>query len=244
LSALRRVARNLAPGIHGICLEFYTPNWDTIHHELLELLNQIFLHKNITPQQKRGIIVCLSKSNGDRTPEGYRPIAILTTEYKILGRNMARRLRQILQNHLRSSQFYEVHGNSILDAVFLVRDAIAYSEMIGTPLCILPLIAYPTNISFKSYNNMGSAHCSFSEYKTYTQTQKHQSKLTECQQGQYQLKTAPSIGMNVGGREEFLSFCSFAGDKINFLTKLTSRRPTFDYTTNRTTNNLSVTNTR
>jgi hypothetical protein len=50
LSALRSGARNKAPGIDGICLEFYTANWDSIHPELLELLNQMFLHKKITPQ--------------------------------------------------------------------------------------------------------------------------------------------------------------------------------------------------
>jgi hypothetical protein len=139
LSALRTGARNEAPGIHGICLEFYTPNWDTIHPDLPELLNRMFLHKKITPKQKHGVIVCLPKSNGDQTPEGYRPISLLTKEYKILSRNMARRPHQVLQDHLRSSQFFGVHRNSVLDAVNLVRDAIVYSEMIGTPLCVLSL---------------------------------------------------------------------------------------------------------
>jgi hypothetical protein len=82
LSALRAGARHKAPGIDGFGLQFYTANWQTIYPDFLELLNQMFLHKKITPRQKHGIIVCLSKSNGDRTPEGYRPISLLTTEYK------------------------------------------------------------------------------------------------------------------------------------------------------------------
>jgi len=48
--------------------------------------------------------------------------------------------------------------------------------------------------------------------------------------------------LNVGGQEEFLSPCSFAVDKINFLTQLPSHRPTFDYTTNRRTNDRSIAN--
>jgi hypothetical protein len=63
----------------------------------------MFLHKKITPRQKHGIIVSLPKSNGDRTPEGYRPISLLTTEYKILARIMARHLRLVLQDHFRNS---------------------------------------------------------------------------------------------------------------------------------------------
>jgi hypothetical protein len=64
-------ARNKTPEIDGICLEFCTANWDTMGPDLLELLNQMFVHKKITNQQKYGIIVCLPKYlyNGDRTPE-------------------------------------------------------------------------------------------------------------------------------------------------------------------------------
>ena len=64
----------------------------------------MFLH-TITPQQKHGITVCLPKSNGDRTPNGYRPISLLTTEYKHLARIMARRLRHVLKDHFHSVNF-------------------------------------------------------------------------------------------------------------------------------------------
>jgi len=98
----------------------------------------MFLHnKKITPQQKHGIIVCLPQSNVDRTPNGYRPISLLTTEYKPLARITARHLRHILKDHLHTSHFCGVPGNSILEAAALVRDAIAYSETSGSPLFVL-----------------------------------------------------------------------------------------------------------
>lgn len=127
------------PGIDGFSLEFYTANWETINTDLLELLNQMFLHRNITPQQKHGIIVCVPKSNGDWTPDGYRPISLFTTEYKLLAQIMARCLRQVLQDHLHNSQFCRVPGNSILEAISSVREAIAYSETTRAPLCVLYL---------------------------------------------------------------------------------------------------------
>jgi hypothetical protein len=49
LAALKKGAKNKASGIYGICLEFYTENWEPIWPDLLELLNQMFLHKKITP---------------------------------------------------------------------------------------------------------------------------------------------------------------------------------------------------
>jgi len=41
---------------------------------------------------------------------------------------MGRRLRHVLQDHLHKSRFFGVPGNSILEEVSLVWDAIAYSE--------------------------------------------------------------------------------------------------------------------
>jgi len=90
LSALRSGAKHKMPGIDGFSLEFYIANWDTIKQDLLEQMNQMFLHKKIISQQKHGVIVCLPKSNGHRTPNGYHPISLLTTEYKPLARIMAR----------------------------------------------------------------------------------------------------------------------------------------------------------
>jgi hypothetical protein len=52
---------------------------------------------------------------------------------------MASRLRHVLQDHLHTSQYCGVPGNSILDALSLVRDVIAYAEMTGSPLCVLSL---------------------------------------------------------------------------------------------------------
>jgi len=49
---------------------------------------------------------------------------------------MARHLRHVLQDHLHTSQFCGGSGNSVLEAVSLVRDVIAYSESSGTPLCV------------------------------------------------------------------------------------------------------------
>ena len=68
--ALQAGAHHKSPGIDGICLEFYNANWDTIRTDLTELINQKFIHKNIHPRRKHGILVCLSKLNGDHTPEG------------------------------------------------------------------------------------------------------------------------------------------------------------------------------
>ena len=131
--ALRAGARHKSPSIDGICLDFYTANWDTIRTDLTELINQVSIHKNIHPRQKHGILLRMPKLNEDHTPECYRPISLLTTEYKILARILANRLRLFLAGELQHMQYCGVPGHSILDAVVKVRDILARHETTGTP---------------------------------------------------------------------------------------------------------------
>jgi hypothetical protein len=138
ITALGNGARHKATGFDGISLEFYTANWEAIRTELLQL-NHMFLHKNNSRRQKQGIAVCLNKSTSSHTPDDYRPISLLATEYKLLARILAHRLRHILTHRLQNSQFCGVPGNSILDAIYCVRDVLAHAETTGTPSCILTL---------------------------------------------------------------------------------------------------------
>jgi hypothetical protein len=75
--ALRAGARRKTPGIDGIWLEFYLTHWASIQAELTQLLN-MFLKKHITVQEKRGILICLPKTQQSSTPDCYRPISLLT----------------------------------------------------------------------------------------------------------------------------------------------------------------------
>jgi len=59
------------------------------------------------------------------------PITLLHTDYKILARLIAARLRPILAKLFHPSQYCRVRVNKIFDAVATVRDAIAYAENFG-----------------------------------------------------------------------------------------------------------------
>jgi len=68
-TALQKEGRNKAPDSDGIGLEFYTTNWKIIKDDIAEILNQMFLQRSITQQQKHGTIICGPKSNAVQTPE-------------------------------------------------------------------------------------------------------------------------------------------------------------------------------
>lgn len=79
------------------------------------------------------------KSSAALTPEGNRSITLLITDYKILARILVHRLRPVLDEHLRTSQFCSIPGNSIIETVSTVREAVAQAEKTNPPLCVLTL---------------------------------------------------------------------------------------------------------
>jgi hypothetical protein len=60
---------------------------------MLALLNQMHLDGRIMEQQKHGIVVCIPKNDNPKTTADSGPITLLKTDYKILARIKANRLR-------------------------------------------------------------------------------------------------------------------------------------------------------
>jgi hypothetical protein len=96
----------------------------------------MFFDGAITPQQKLGTIVCLPKHSPQLTPADRRPITLLNSDYKLLTRILAQRLRPLIDLHLNSTQSCGMTGNTIFDASATVRDVAAYAEHMHLPLCI------------------------------------------------------------------------------------------------------------
>jgi hypothetical protein len=67
------------------------------------------------------------------------PIKLLNTDYMLLTRILARRLRPLRDWHLKDTQYCGVTGNTIFDAVTTIRDVAAYAENAHRPLYILTL---------------------------------------------------------------------------------------------------------
>jgi hypothetical protein len=106
---------------------------------MLVLFKQMYNDGKIRDQQKHGLVVCIPKKTVPTQPADYRRITLLNTDYKILARIIANRLRPILCELLHPSQHCGVVGRGIFDAVATIRYSIAHAEMKHVPLCILSL---------------------------------------------------------------------------------------------------------
>jgi hypothetical protein len=130
---------NRAPGRDGLGIEFYRAARNIMGDDLRHILNTMFFDGAITPQQKLGTIVCLPTHGPMLTRADCRTITLLNSDYKLLTCILARRLRPLMDLHLKSTKYYAVTGNTIFDAVATVRDVAAYAENVHLSLCILTL---------------------------------------------------------------------------------------------------------
>jgi hypothetical protein len=135
---VRKRAKNKAPESDSLGLEFYKTNWVMIKDDIGSMMNQMFTEGNVSTQQKYGVIVFLPKPSETTTPADFRQNTLLNTDYKILARISANRLRPMMEL-LQNSQYCGVTGNTIFEAVATVREAIAQAEIKQAPLCVLSL---------------------------------------------------------------------------------------------------------
>ena len=72
-------------------------------------------------------------------PRNYRPISLLTTEYKILTSMLAKRLLPFLPTLIHPDQACAIQNRNIHDHLHLIRDFISYTNTTKTNSCILSI---------------------------------------------------------------------------------------------------------
>ena len=100
-------------------------------------MNDMYRECQLSEQQKYGLIICIPKEGTPTRPEDYRPLKVLNTDYKLLTRIIANRLRPWLADILQRIQHSGLPGNTVFEALATIRDAVAFAEVTGTPLCLL-----------------------------------------------------------------------------------------------------------
>jgi hypothetical protein len=82
--AVRQGKNAKAPGHDGISHDFLKHKWKTIHHDLLQILNDMYVDEAILNSQKHGIIVCVPKRRQPERPEDYRALTLLNADFNPL----------------------------------------------------------------------------------------------------------------------------------------------------------------
>ena len=105
---------NKSPGIDGLTTNFYKHFWNLLGPQLTNVYNYAFKQGILSTMQRRGVVTLIFKK-GDRTRlKNWRPITLLTTDYKILTKTLAMRLRDVLHLLIHTDQTACIPGRTII----------------------------------------------------------------------------------------------------------------------------------
>ncbi|KAK3561865.1 hypothetical protein QTP86_017481 [Hemibagrus guttatus] len=129
--ALQRMENGRASGIDGLPAEFYKAFWAVIGQDVLDVLRDRIQRGELPLSCRRAVLTLLPKK-GDLTHlKNWRPVSLLCTDYKLLSKALASRLTKVMERLIHQDQTYCVPDRSIFDNVYLIRDILDVSRLLG-----------------------------------------------------------------------------------------------------------------
>ncbi len=125
--AIRQLTTGKSPGIDGLTNEFYKSFREMLVPVLKEVCEEIFKKGELSEKMKIGMIKLIYKKRGNVNDlNNYRPLTMLNTDFKVLAKVLANRLKKVLPTIISTTQAYGVQGKDILDTVQSIRDTMFY----------------------------------------------------------------------------------------------------------------------
>ncbi|CAM5082206.1 unnamed protein product [Eretmochelys imbricata] len=137
--ALCRMPTNKSPGVDGLTVEFYHVFWDVLGPDLVTVWAES-LQSGVLPLLCRRAVLSLLPKKGDLCDlRNWRPVSLLSTDYKIVAKAISLRLRSVLADMIHPDQTYTVPDRSIFNNLFLVRDLLELECRDGLSFALLSL---------------------------------------------------------------------------------------------------------
>lgn len=131
-STLRSMTNNKSPGMDGLTREFYVQFWDRLSQPLEALANQNYNVMAMTTSQRRALLKLLFKKDDEELLKNWRPISLLNTDYKIIAKVLALRLRKVLPAVIHPDQTC----GSIQENIMKIRDIVHHTGNNGQVVII------------------------------------------------------------------------------------------------------------
>ena len=121
--AIKSLSKGKSPGSDGLTAEFF----QGLQSKLMPILYNLFLHceknQNLPDNFKNGIIAIFYKNKGEKERlENYRPISLLNTDYKIITKILANRLKTVIDTIIGKTQTYSIPDRNIGDTIITLTE--------------------------------------------------------------------------------------------------------------------------
>ena len=138
LTALTSMEAGKSPGTDGLPPEFYKFFWNDISDTLVKALNYGYEIGQLSVTQRRGIIKLLPKK--DTVPyyiKNWRPISLLSCDYKIATKAIANRIKTVIPKIINFDQTAFIKGRIIGENIRLIDSLINFCAEKNTPGLLL-----------------------------------------------------------------------------------------------------------
>ncbi|CAM4717424.1 unnamed protein product [Lepidochelys kempii] len=130
---------NKSPGMDGLTVEFYRVFWDILGPDLVTVWAES-LQSGVLPLScRRAVLVLLPKKGDLRNLRNWRPISLLSMDYKIVVKAISLWLGSVLVDVIHPDRTYTVLDYSIFDNLFMVRDFLEFGRRDGLSFVLLSL---------------------------------------------------------------------------------------------------------
>ena len=126
LLALHAMPANRTPGSDGLPKEFYVCFWDIQASDFLAMANYCLYKGELPLSLRRAIITLIFKKDDPESLKNWRPISLLSVDYKLIAKVIAQRLRVVKPSVIHPDQSCAVPGRSSDDNATLLRDISDY----------------------------------------------------------------------------------------------------------------------
>lgn len=127
--AVKQMKAGRAPGIDGLSVDFFKAMWNYIGRDLYEVIQECFKEKRLPTSCQRAVLTLLPKKGDLSDLKNWRPVSILTTDYKLIAKVLANRLKTVLGDVIHQDQSYCIPERSIYDNIFMIRDILDYTKL-------------------------------------------------------------------------------------------------------------------
>jgi hypothetical protein len=127
--ALKELKNGKTPGVDGFPPDFYKFFWKDVGLLTFESLKWAETKKEMSIDQRRGVINLIPKQDKDiRRLKNWRPISLLNTDYKILTKAIATRLKMVLPSVIHPDQVAYLKGRYIGQNIRTIIDIMDYTK--------------------------------------------------------------------------------------------------------------------
>lgn len=128
-----------APGPDGFSLNFVKKYWDFLKHDFEQAIKDFEISGYLPRGCNPSFIALIPKVSNPQIVSNYRPISLVSLQYKVLSKLLANRLRKILPDVISDNQSAFLEGRQIVDCVLLANEIVPWAKRSKSSLMLLKI---------------------------------------------------------------------------------------------------------